>query len=73
VFGTIFLNRAVCDTQWKNITQMTMGITCWISKATHKYNVFFCFSTAIIVAETRFHVTLYYVACLVARKEEQVM
>jgi len=66
---TFFENRTFYEITWKNIVEggrpqmiiWRMFIACWISKATNTGRLCntHCFSTATVVAWTRFNVTLY--------------
>jgi hypothetical protein len=76
MFNNVFFeNRAVYEIMWKNTVQRDrpqmkiwrMSISCCVPKATNTQSEYisYFFSTATMVARTRFSVTLKYVACLV--------
>jgi len=70
IFNTFCRKRAVCEVMSKNAVEperpqmkiRRMNITCLIPKATNTHtrmcNNNYCFSTATVVARTRFNVTL---------------
>ena len=64
---TIFLNRAVYETMWKNFAERSspemtiwrMRILCWITTDKHTLRIctIYCFSNTTMVARTRLNVT----------------